>query len=886
MQFKKILTVFLLFVMIAQPISIRSIDNQIDLTFNYANDQSHSEMDDIWEINAVGGEEYLKSNILPDGGFTEESSDGGPAEFNYGGSGHSIITSSYQDNVHTGSYSAYLGSKGTSQFTELASSAWYFPSEIRLNESITVDFWYNPYTNPDLIEGGEIYTYIRFYTGTSWTNIYYYFSRFNSISANSTNGYYDLRGGLSSWMHFSRNVTEDYEEAIGPITPNIEIRNMYFRTYSPAEATGFAELILDDVSVTNTTAYEFIQNGDFETGDGSYWSNYKTGPASATISQADFTEGTSALDLRATSYYDTGSSDIYCEKSLTVGWNQYPKAYQALEPGDVTINFDWKYSDTFNGGPNQDAYFYIYHQNGSYSAFFYYYLGQETDTVTASNYSYSTYKYSYFSADGFGVKDTWQRFSLDVYELTVLEDAVGMPITNMGFRVNAGYEENSTAQLLIDNFDFTTYPSGDPSFELDYDWHPNDPVIGWNNAGNHQYTNITSDAHSGNYAANVSSYNSYGNAQVFRSMYLPVENNLYTDFWWKLDQCTSHDNTYTAVDLQLNDTYHIYYLLGASTNTFLTNGSINTYFYVDNFNSTGVWNNLIRDIASDAFVAFNKENLVVTDVSLRSMTSIAGAEVITLFDDIHFVRDTTPPEIASVTLENIPTYYDDAIIEVTTTDLLNEIAEVVIYYQNDTTWHPVFATPIEENVYSGLIPYSEYGTEYNYYVEVFDAVGNNITDNNSGAYYAYTIDDDIDPTLSVFGPAENGTLTDQVIFYLDGLDPGSGINNLSIYIGPTEYYNGTMLWAYSVIYIGPMIEMISYDTTQYGEGEQTLTFLVEDNAGNSYQVVKSFTIDNPSPFLVVLGNFFNWGTLVGAGVVALGFGIFFLVRLIKIKKAA
>lgn len=886
MHFKKILTVFLLFVMIAQPISIRAIDNnQTNLTYQIDSNQKHPEMVDIWETNAVGGEEYLKSNIIPDGGFYEENSNGGPTEFYYGGSAYSTINSSYQDVVHGGSYSAYMGAKGTSQFSESAPNNQGIASGTRLNESISVDFWYNPYTNPDFNEGGEIYSYIRFYTGTTNVYIYYYFSRFSPISPNSTYGYYDMRGSLSSWFHFSRNVTEDYEEAIGPVTPDIEIRTVYFRSHSPYEATGFTELIIDDVSVTNNTAYEYFQNGDFESGDGSYWSNYDQGPASATITQSDYTEGTSALDLQAAAYYDTGSSSVYCERTTTVGWSYFPKSYQAIQPGDVMINFDWKYSDTFNGGSNQYAQFYIMGNNGSFSYYFYYYLGQETDTVTSSNYTASTYEYRYYAADGFGTRDTWQRFSLDLYELSVLEDMLEMPITTVGFRVNAGNEENSTTQLLIDDFDLTTYPTGDPSFELDYDWHTNDPVIGWNNEGNHQYTNITSNAHSGNYAANVSSYNSHGSSQVYRSMYLPIESNLYTDFWWKLDQITSHTNNYATVELELNDTYDLYYLLGASASLTFTNSSYNAYFKVDNYNSTGTWYNLIRNIASDAFVAFAKENLIITDITLRSYSNSVGGKVITLFDDIHFVRDTTPPVITSVQLQNSPTYYDDAIIEVTTTDLLNEIAEVVIYYQNDTTWYPIFATPIEENIYSGLIPYSEYGTQYNYYVEVFDEVGNNIVDDNSGTYYTYTVLDDIDPTLSIYGPVEDITLTGLVTFYFDGLDSGSGINNLSINIGPTQSYNGTMLLAYSVLYFGPMLESLSLDTTLYGDGEQTIVFLVEDYAGNTYQVVKAFTIDNPAPILVALGNFFNWGTLIGAGIVALGFGIFFLVRLIKIKKA-
>ncbi len=887
MQFKKILTVFLLFVMIAQPILIRDNDkSETSLTYQIDSNQSHPELDDLWETNAAGGEEYLKSNIIPDGGFYEESANGGPTEFYYSGSAYSVINSSYQDDVHAGTYSAYVGAKGTSQFTERSSNSQGFPSETRLNESISVDFWYNPIANPDLNEGGQIYAYIRFNTGTNNVYFYYYFSQFNPLNANSsTNVYFDMRGSLSSWFHFSRNVTKDYEEAIGPISPNLELRTIYFRTYSPAQATGFTELIVDDVSITNGTAYEYIHNGDFESGDGNYWSNYIEGPASVTINRSDYTEGTSALDLQAEAFYENGYSSLYCEKSIYVGWNDFPKSFQTLQPGDVMLNFDWKYSDTFNGGSNQHAQFYIMTTNDTFDYYYYYYLGQETDTVTSSNYTGSNYENVYFAADGFGTRDTWQRFSLDLYELSVLMNSLEMPITAIGFRVNAGVEENSTTQLLVDNFDLTTYPTGDPSFELDYAWQPTDPVIGWNSIGNQQYTNITSDAHSGNFAANVSSYNSFGNSQVYRSMYLPIENNLYTDFWWRLDEMTSHTNNYAAIDLQFNDTYHLYYILGEGSNTILINSTFNAYIQVDNYNSTGTWNNLIRNIASDSFAAFGKDNLIVTDIALRSYSTNAGAKVMTLFDDIHFVRDYTPPEIASVSLQNNPTYYDDAIIEVTTSDLLNEIAEVAIYYQNDTIWYPLLATQIEENIFSGRISHADYGTQYNYYVEVFDAVGNNIVDDNYGSFYTYTILDDINPTLSVFGPAEDIALTGQVIFYLDGLDVGSGINNLSINIGPTQSYNGSMLTAYSVLYFGPMIESLSVDTTLYGDGEETIVFIVEDNAGNTYQVVKAFTVDNPAPILVVLGNYFNWGTLVGAGAVVLGFGIFFLVRLIKKQKS-
>ena len=113
--------------------------------------------------------------------------------------------------------------------------------------------------------------------------------------------------------------------------------------------------------------------------------------------------------------------------------------------------------------------------------------------------------------------------------------------------------------------------------------------------------------------------------------------------------------------------------------------------------------------------------------------------------------------------------------------------------------------------------------------------------------------------------------------YINSFDEGSDISTLTIEFDDSELYNGSTLEDFTLV------------TTDYEDGNHTLTFEVEDSAGNAVLIEKELTIDNPEPpkqILVVLGNLFNWGTLVGAGVVGLGFGIFFLVRFIKIRKAA
>ncbi len=211
----------------------------------------------------------------------------------------------------------------------------------------------------------------------------------------------------------------------------------------------------------------------------------------------------------------------------------------------------------------------------------------------------------------------------------------------------------------------------------------------------------------------------------------------------------------------------------------------------------------------------------------------------------------------------------------TTSDALNDIAEVVVYYQNETSWYPQLADHLDGDTYRALIPAFEYGTTCNYYVEVFDSGGISTIDDNSGANYSYTVSDDVDPYLSVFGPTEGAEISNEIIFYIDASDVGSGISGINITIGDSYSFDNDII-----------PEEFTLDTTLFDNGEHSIVFTVTDGAGNSFTITKDYTLANTAPILLTLSILFNWGTLVGAGVVALGFGIYFLVRLIKIKKTS
>jgi len=675
-------------------------------------------------------------------------------------------------------------------------------------------------------------------------------------------------------LHFNRNVTKDFEEAIGPITPNLDINYMSFQITSPENPTGFCELIIDDISFTNGTAYDYMNNGDFETGNGNYWSSYSNGPSSALITNNDSTVGTTSLNLTTSTAGYYGNSYINCERNLYSGWDYFPKGPVVNQPEDVIISFDWKYSDTTNGGTNQEAYFSITGQNTTFSFEIRYYLGEHDDILPNSNSTSSSYIRRCYAAEGFGTRDTWHSFYLDLYDIISEENMLNVPIDDIGFDLDAGYNANSTVQLLVDDVNVICYPTIDPSFEGKIYWAPNDPISLWR-CDDHQYTNITSDSHNGNLAANITAFDNHGSSRVYKTIFLPIQDNLYTDFWWKMNTLTIHTSTYSYAQLELNNSYYINYVLGSSAGTTFSNSSNSVYIIIDEHNTIGTWTNLARNVAKDVKEVYGKENLIVTEVTLYCYSNTAGAVVSTIFDDIHFVRDTTPSDISSVVLQNTPTYYEGAIIDVTTSDALNDIAEVVVYYQNETSWYPQLADHLNGDTYRAMIPEFEYGTTCNYYVEVFDSGGNSAIDDNSGANYSYTVSDDIDPYLSVFGPTEGSEISNEVTFYIDASDVGSGISGINITFGDSYSFDNDTI-----------PEVFTFDTTLLDNGEQTAVFTVTDGAGNTFTVTLDYTFANTAPILLTLGILFNWGTLVGAGVVALGFGIYFLVRLIKIKKTS
>ena len=767
----------------------------------------------------AGGEESLMTNVVKNGNMETATSNGGPSGFDYWGSATEIIDSAYTGAVHSGSYAAYQASQGTDQYTSHVYNYYYMlaiPELAYLNQAIYFDFWYNALANPDFTLGGEIFSYLLLNNGASTKLIYYYLSAQTIYGNNDTNiAFYDLRGPLASWINFQRNVSYDFEQAFG-LLGGYYINYMYFVTQSPVYATDLTELIIDDVSVTNSTAFDFCYlNGDFEDGAGTYWRNQKIGPASATLTASDKTEGEKALNMTTKSVSMGGYSYQYLQKRL-VYYNP-PISYYATAPGDCVISFDWKYSDVLNGGNAEFAEMYFTAFNSTFTFRAHYFLGHESGIIPSINYSSSTEKDRAYAAENFNSEDVWNSFSLDLYSLFSAEGITNIVIDSIFFEVFAGYQDDSAVTLLLDDFRVTTYPNGDPSFELDWRWSTSYPLTGWINSYDHNFVNLTTDAHSGNYAVNISSYDSSGYVTVYRESWMPVEENLFTDFWWRID-AVADDNSLIAFDFELNDEHNLVYVLGSSSDIYLTNNSNICYYFVDHYNQTGEWFNLVRNIYADAVAGFGVKDYEITTFSQYCFASGLGIVTSALFDDLYFVLDTTPPEITSLAYDHTPVYYQDTKINFHVTDALSDISEVVLYYWIDATWYTTTPVDLGGGQYQGTIPQADYGAQYNFYINATDSSGNYALE---GTHF-FIVGDDIDPEATITGPANNAEVSLEVLISVECSDEASGISKVEFYVDSSLAYTDS---------VGPEYTY-NLDTTYLTNGYHNIDVYVYDGAEN------------------------------------------------------
>ena len=819
----------------------------------------------------AGGEEQLISNVVQNSGFEETNANGGPAHYNYYGSAFQYVNPAYTVEKYAGTYACNIQGYGSEQFS---ASTYLFrnldigPTRAYLQENIDFDFWIYMVQNPDVLNGGNIYLRLRFIHEPSSTSyyMYYYFSSL-SIPANSgNNAYFNASLPFLSWENFQRDITSDFTAIFGSAA-QVYLAYMYLYCQSPADPIGITEVIVDDFSVENSTAYNYCSdNAGFEMGSISYWSDNSQGYGSV-YQTDDHTEGSKAINITATT--PLGDLEAYGYVENYFGqWNDPPLGFYANDFGDFTIQYDWKYSETIGAFSSQYAAAYLYGYNGSFSFSAYWFLGEVSDTIIWSNYSSSTSRDLYFAADGFGERDVWNTFNLDVYEVASAFDIIDMPYLYYGFQVYSGPEIGSTTQLLLDNFRINTYPTGDPSFEEDWDFTAVNPIPSWEDSASDPYLSFTSDAHSGDSAANLTATTGSANVDLYRYTYVPLVENLYTDFWYRLDKIEENNQNYAYINIELDTGDEIYYMLGSSTLYNPSNSSSDVYFYIESYNQTGEWLNVVRNIAGDVEAAFGPGIYVIDQVRFRTY-ALGGSVTSLILDDIHFVLDSTGPQLVSQLLLNTPTYYQDALIEIFAVDTLSRVSNVRVYYRTDASWTYVTASPMGMN-FMATIPMFDYGTTIEYYFEMYDMFGKSNTDDNGGSYYTYSIVDDVNPIVNIL---HVNTSSNQGIesVEIEASDIGSGIAYILLY-DTGELIGNITTEPYNYIYNA------SY---KQADGQRHLIAEAFDFAGNVDVSEMLLGVDLPSGFV----SFFqSWGTLVGAGIVGAAWITVVLIKVFRKPK--
>ncbi|MFW9830377.1 MAG: hypothetical protein ACFFD8_01175 [Candidatus Thorarchaeota archaeon] len=148
------------------------------------------------------------------------------------------------------------------------------------------------------------------------------------------------------------------------------------------------------------------------------------------------------------------------------------------------------------------------------------------------------------------------------------------------------------------------------------------------------------------------------------------------------------------------------------------------------------------------------------------------------------VSDSVDPQISNLDRDPFTVeYINSPIISCDATDVGSEIASVTLYYRvNDGGWNTISMLFITDSRYEGSIPTQSWNDFIEYYIVGIDNAGNSVTEDNSGAYYSYTVVDNTDPIISNVGHMPLiVTSSDIVTVGCDVSDVGSDVSTVTLW---------------------------------------------------------------------------------------------------------
>jgi len=733
----------------------------------------------------------------------------------------------------TGTYAAQLEAESSSTHGGAASASYTVPSSpsplIEPGMSLTFD-WITLENEP-YDQGARVYVEIQTFDGVSkHRNFWYYLSSNWESSNGSIDATFYINETIGEWHSFNRNLTADYIAVwgAGDLSSSQYIQLMRLRVYSYPGDPGLISAAFDEVVLTNGTYSSWVTNGDFENGVGTPWSGSDSSRGYLEQS-TDSMHETYSMNMSVPDCTD-GGGNVNTRKN----WN-YPFTYFASTPGMMYIDIDWKYSDT-DTIYGQNGRLLLSFRNSTGTFYFYLFFGTMDDTFVGWSNSSTTFA---FLMPGFGIKDTWQHSRIDVYDYlsSVGISNVSLYQTEFVIQNDALGESNS---LLVDDFQITTFPLGDPGFEEDWYSSSSTPFAGWPDLGGETgVISRTTDSLLGNYACNLTVIGPDG-AGVYRTPRLLLHPSDLTNFSWRLDDMGVGSSNVFVTFHFADDTY-ILYLLGSGSGFTMETGPSAKLIDADSYNVTGVWNLLQVNLTADAEEAFGPlADTTIIEVMLNAYAG-SGDRVSVIFDEIHFI-DGALPVIDSVDfLPVAPMYYDTVDVTVYTHDDRSGIELVYVDYY-DGSWHSLSATDMGA-YFAATIPVHAYDTTVEFQVSVFDGSGNNALDNNGGARYSYTVGDDVIPVVSFTSPTFFEEVEGQVLLDLSAEDSGSGVAFVEFYLddGATMplLFNDT---------VAPY--EYTWDSDTVALGDYTIYANVVDNAGmNNVDIVNVTVVDTIAPVL-------------------------------------
>jgi len=540
----------------------------------------------------------------------------------------------YQGVGITGIYAAQIEAESSSTHGGSALVSYTVPSSpsplIEPGMSLTFD-WITLENEP-YDQNARVYVEIQTFDGVSkHRNFWYYLSSNLKSSNGSIDATFYINETIGEWHSFNRNITADYIAVwgVGDLSSTQYIQLMRLRVYSYPGDPGLISAAFDNVVLTNSTYSSWVTNGDFENGVGTQWTGSDSSRGYLEKSNDSMHENYS-LNMSAPDC-TVGGANVNARKN----WN-YPFTYFASAPGMMYIDIDWKYSDT-DTIYGQNGRLLLSFRNSTGTFYFYIFFGTMDDTFVGWSNSSTTFV---FLMPGFGIKDTWQHSRIDVYDYlsSVGISNVSLYQTEFTMQNNALGESNS---LLVDNFQITTYPLGDPGFEEDWYMNALTPFAGWEQYnGNTDNIKRTTDAYEGTYACNLTG--EYNNVVgVHRDDNIAVHPNDLTNFSWRIDEI-GDDDAWAIIRIKYTDSNYINYLLGAGSSQPFTNGSSWYTLTVESFNTTGTWNLMRRNLTADYEEAFGPSSDITIDEIILRMDVSTNDGLTILFDEMHFI-DGAPP---------------------------------------------------------------------------------------------------------------------------------------------------------------------------------------------------------------------------------------------------